>query len=133
VNIDEMEAGQEMDIAVAVHVMGLPEPKVSPINFRLIHHFIEETYPGSGKYKENKDKQQSLKNYSTDIAAAWGVVEKMQDYQKPPQISHPLHLKYRWWVNKWWACIGLSEALAETASLAICRAALKAMTKDQTL
>jgi len=70
---------REIDALVAEKVMGLPKPEQSVINGRWIHHIIEEIYPGSGKYKENKDKMQALKNYSTDIAAAWEVAEKARE------------------------------------------------------
>ena len=114
-----MQAGRELDAMVAEKVMG----------WNIINKHM-----GSPP-KETWDEDTvvciaPIPHYSTDIAAAWKVVEKMQYFQKPSQMGHPLHLKYCWWVNKWWACVESSEALEETAPLAISKAALKAVGVD---
>lgn len=99
-----MEAGREMDVTIGYHVMDLVAPP--------------EIYP----------------DYSTDIAAAWEVVEKLENY---PQ--HILFEIVRKGINPnifWWAefreCHRESKfrnfiAYAEIAPLAICRAALLAI------
>ena len=108
-NIDELQAGRELNAMVAEKVMGYKMTEVAGTKY--VDGFsVQEPRP-----------------YSTDLMAAWEVVEKMQDYQKPHQMGHPLHLKYHFWVEKWYASIGASEALEDTVPLAICRAALKAM------
>lgn len=61
----EMEAGRELDKAVAIHVMGCKcyYPAVLGANTSL---------PGSTKLV-------SLPEYSSDISAAWEVVEKLRE------------------------------------------------------
>lgn len=62
-----------------------------------------------------------VKNYSTDIAAAWGVVEKF------PTMS----LTFR---GKYWFCdlnqVDFDYTQADTAPLAICRAALLTLVEE---
>lgn len=85
-----MPAGREMDVLVGRHVMDLVGPP--------------------DLYWE----------YSTDISAAWMVVEKF------PAVS----LTFR---GKYWFCdvnqVDFDYSQAETAPLAICRAALLAVTE----
>jgi hypothetical protein len=92
-----MPAGREMDVTIGYHVMDLGAPP--------------------GVYPE----------YSTDIAAAWEVVEKANVSCIQQAIGDtPDELL-------WFACCGDAstacdtEAFAETAPLAICRAALLAV------
>ena len=140
-NVDEMPAGQELDALVAKRVMGLPP---------------EKWYPPCGLYHQTDDAEfdkgygwsgwcytcgTSIKDvpslppcYSTNIAAAWQVLEKM--YAQTP------HAKVlRIW--KWdafqdgrvhhrgpWACQygeGHHFEYGDTAPLAISRAALRAI------
>jgi hypothetical protein len=105
----KMEAGRKLDALVAEKAMGA---KVWDRDGVLI---MTRCSP-----------HQELPHYSTDWAAVGNVVKEMQDYQKPPQMGHPLHLQYHYWVKKWYASIGASEALEDTAPLAICLAALRA-------
>lgn len=124
-----MNAGRDMDALVAEKVMGWDLKTVwigSEEHKRLIapeRHYMPDDYPW----------------YSTDIAAAWMVVEKMQERFKcgvkvfaiiPEQIER---------VGKKYVCSFHSGTLeyitpelhtsdkADTAPLAICRAALKAI------
>ena len=106
-NVDKLEAGRELDALIAEKVMGYEcvcdeEPVDCPIH--------------------NKADLYTLRPYSTDIAAAWGVVEKLRLFVMP------------WGLDEWCAANQRDERLAfsdilesgETAPLAICRAALKA-------
>lgn len=103
-----MKAGRELDALVAEKVMGL----------MMIDG--KEKYPcdSSSKGYILTDPEP----YSTDIAAAWLVVEKLRD---------TLHVN--WDIcsdsTSWWAKIGNLETLkaADSAPLAICLAALKAV------
>jgi hypothetical protein len=70
---------RKRDALVSTKVMELPEPEYNKRTDRMLHHFIEETWPGSGKFKENTDKMRTLKPYTTDISAAWEVVEKLRE------------------------------------------------------
>ena len=114
-----MEAGREMDTLVAEKVMGFPV-KIGDIT--------GEPYHAQFGY--------SMPNYSTNIAAAWMVVEKLQN-QYPAfnlvwvklQILKPeIALRRAWRAN--FQGSTLSDAFADTAPLAICRAALLAMLED---
>ncbi len=66
-------------------------------------------------------------HYSTDITAAWQVLEKLMSMTKQQDI-HLEHLEGEWGVS---TCHELGEwkdwVRAETAALAICRAALQAL------
>lgn len=113
--MDKHQAGHELDTFVAERIMGWKDKGLYWLR-------------GGEKYLDKPELGKKFTPpFSTDISAAWEVVEKIQDYQKPPQAGHPLRLEYHWWVNKWWACIGSSEDLVEAVPLAICRAALKAV------
>jgi len=60
-----------------------------------------------------------LPKYSTDIAAAWEVVEEME-------LVVGYGLLYKWHVrNSWEDDLASVHTNADTAPLAICRAALK--------
>ena len=60
-----------------------------------------------------------LPEYSTDIAAAWEVVEKLQKL-------NPLHIRSDI-TGRWFVSCGPFNASASTAAHAICLAALKAV------
>lgn len=105
-NIDEMPAGREMDALVAEKVMGYlcvcdEEPRDCPIHA--------------------KSDQDTLLSYSTDIADAWIMMEKMRFVIGSHHGLHGgLHPCDGWLARK-----GTVFALAKTAPLAICRVALK--------
>jgi len=98
-NIDEMPAGREMDSLIAEKVLDCWVPNSELI----INKRDRQTY--------------EMPHYSTDIAAAWEVVEKIGG-------GHTV-IRYR---DGSYRCIHertMDAASAETAPLAICRAALK--------
>lgn len=101
-------AGREMDAAVAEHVMG--ERMLTPFQ---VAHGIRQNFP----------------RYSTDIAAAWLVVEHLSKQPQPLwlELNQPAggghvaaarFLEILRKVNDW--------SFASTAPLAICIAALRA-------
>lgn len=105
-------AGRELDALVAEKVMGIA-----------VNRFGEVIQPGMGVGMPRR--------YSTDIASAWGVVEKMQaDGWFFKVEDGALH-------TCWYADFIISEpgrppkgprrTQADTAPLAICLAALKAV------
>ena len=116
--VKELQAGRELDALVAEKVMGLkPHRMIScPDNKPgcLVYHY-EGAWEGY-----------VIPDYSTSISAAWEVVEKLG-------VNDFVHLS---WMpgHKLWTCsldstmfggyINLSVE-ADTAPLAICRAALK--------
>jgi hypothetical protein len=113
-----MKPGQELDALIAEKVMGLPAPEESKINGRWVHHFIKETYPGSGVFEENTSKMELLKDYSTDISAAWGVVEK---------LSKNIGCFYMWQHVDYASVDCGAKCDAKTMPETICKAALLAV------
>ena len=108
-NIDTMPAGREMDALVAEKVMGWAD--------------INSNAALVGGLCDDKRNWKPLPFYSTDIAAAWEVVEKIKgNYGNCRFITE--------WVPKakQWSCggDGYDCGWGKTAPLAICRAALKA-------
>lgn len=111
-----IEPGSELDALVADKIMGL--------NVSWLH--------------EDKDytKHGGLPKYSTDIAAAWTVVEKIYNKNKGEpmvmQIYGPLSDGYK--VTLIWehhdGPIEEGSIVAKTASHAICLAALKAVSYE---
>ena len=149
-DIDKMEAGREMDALVVERVMGWMQTDnelfVSPPTGRVyvikkfwkdvIKKFwkdvIKKFWKDETELRKEIDTIGKLLNTSehfqlwqpsTDISAAWGVVEKIKDEFGEIEITV--------WGSGWGECtqvkIGdLPQAESDTAPLAICRAALKA-------
>ena len=135
-NIDEMEAGRELDALIAEKVMGLDwiyNVEWMHQQGRYIGKFRVEFYPvvvASGEYAGTY-----LERYSTDITAAWQVVEKLEQSGKDwgvckvPQ-RNIYKVAFRWNIGSpdtTWGWEGNAEGYANTVRLAICRAALKAV------
>lgn len=116
-NIDKMPAGHEMDALVAEKVMGL---EVAGSPERRLHHRVNEVaYP--------------VPRYSTDIAAAWEALEvaskKVNASFNVGLYTWPKkHYNVQMSGGKGWGGFGEANPCvqADTAPLAICRAALKA-------
>lgn len=114
-----MKPGRELDALVAEKVMGWV--KISFVG--------EETAGGRKGFglnpKHHRGPRTCIPAYSTDIAEAWAVLEKFPDVQR---------LEKRWPGEEppgWWCEVGVdngsSSAIADTAPLAICLAALEAV------
>lgn len=144
--VDEMPAGREMDALIAEKVMGhRPEygcfvddghsdDCVTDICDCVIAESLHkdgEKFPDKCQYWRVVDPFP----YSTDIAAAWEVVEKIKDTNmdsyKYGANSFELSRNRPMQPSRLYACRFNSNnngySYAETASLAICRAALKAV------
>ena len=114
-NIDKMEAGRELDALVAERVMGL-DVKITD--------WKSDRY-GRYKVKHYRVGNSFLPEYSTDISAAWTVIEKMIN------LDYGIHMG----LNKGnfeIAIYPLGDSdwiyiSAPTAPLAICKAALKSL------
>jgi hypothetical protein len=115
-NVDEMEM-LDIDIAIATRVMGLvvvPDP-------------VSERGVSVGEAGPNGA---DLKKYSIEIAAAWEIVEKVKATSSRGYVLD--FLRGEWTVGNR-ACgdagepelYGFHAGRAETAPLAICRAALR--------
>jgi len=112
-----MPAGKEMDALIASEVMGYDWRYIDAYPYR--HRWISE----SGDTFDIEELE-----FSSDIAMAWRVVEKMSeewcfnvstghDFRKYPGLSFGCKLDSKEFISTHFA-------LAETAPLAICRAAL---------
>lgn len=128
-SIDEMPAGRELDALVAEKVMGFVRVADDTSDYHGVRHGTEVLLPpGETLHSLREWLPRSgpiafgyfvTQRYSTDIAAAWQVVERMRN----PDFR----------LNKDgdWGCSFGGElrfvGLAPTAPLAICRAALKAV------
>lgn len=114
-------AGHELDEVVAVEVMGWVEVEATDVVGQ--RSGIE---PGTDYFRR-------VPEFSTEMAAVWRVVEKMATLTPDPWM---LTLKnWNYYGNRTWTAEFTShplgpprvEAQAETAPLAICRAALQAV------
>lgn len=109
-----MEAGRELDALAAEKVMGWTvQLIVGPQDA-----FEEWRDPRGWRYGPEP------KPYSTDIAAAWQVVEQMQG-RELTDIAVSWDIRDDKWC--WVARFGRTERTGYTAPTAICRAALAAL------
>lgn len=121
--VDTMEAGRELDLRIWLNVLGNKIPDAITHSFGdydMRSEMPEEQYIGillrSGY----------VPNYSTNIAAAWEVVDALKDK------CGWFVLNYRQWHGDWHCAFfppvppHNTDLIAPTAPLAICRAALKA-------
>lgn len=118
----EYEAGRELDALIAEKVMGIENILVERGEGRVGRWVQAWTWLGRGRCPSTVMKH--VLPYSTDMAAAWQVVEKMDLFE----------LDMLTW-NGEWSVIAYSDghvlAEAPTAPLAICRAALAAAEAEQ--
>lgn len=123
-NLDKLEAGRDMDALVAHKIMGYYVDRWSPDFSEIDYWYRTEPQPWySGSHNEQT---KIVPHYSTDIAAAWQVVERLWS-----KHLYYFYLSYYESIN-WVRIVGTAPAEvwhgnAETAPLAICRAALKAV------
>jgi hypothetical protein len=108
--VSDLPAGRELDALVAEKVMGI-----------CVSTGWEDIYPVVAGVTCVTN---PIRPYSTDIAAAWEVVEKALA-PKGYNVG-PLYEGNGWWVVQDAGC-GMEIAIAETAPLAICLAALNAV------
>ena len=146
-NIDEMPAGRELDALIAEKVFGQSVKwfTYDGIDDELQSEPWEQDWDGTNANPRECDKSDNgafpnCESYSTDIAAAWQVVEKFRtginghaaacmEFELTDEIRMPdyycrfygIDFKPREYF-----------AFADTAPLAICRAALKARNGDAT-
>lgn len=107
-----MEPERELDSEIAEKVFGC-----HPVNDGDYLCQCSDSSPHGQPGLEN------IHEYSTDISAAWEVVEKTND-------TFSLENKHEWECDRFdgfKACFGGACAIAETAPHAICLAALKAV------
>lgn len=120
VDIDAIEAGRILDALIAERVMGW-----TFVSHNCYVPYGKDTcgYNPSGKGGFHNDGRMPIPKYSTEIAAAWEVVEKLELAVLPAIYDG----------YKWAACTDAEGyyysdkfcSQADTAPLAICRAALE--------
>lgn len=110
-------AGRELDALVAEKVMG----------WKRYGRRNSGTWTAPGGFNASAG---SWPTYSTDIAAAWEVVEAMQKKAWVTEVSADCFVDGRpagFTAHCWYDDDSRHYATADTAPLAICRAALQAM------
>lgn len=126
-----MEAGRELDALVAEKVMGKKTRRLSGNLY---------CWEYDGDYKNLHGLAQPIPAYSTDLSAAWEVVEKLCNWDvddnmlvlqgQGPDLEKkrsPDGEAPQWWEAEIAGTWGKVMVEAETAPLAICLAALKAI------
>lgn len=112
-----MPAGREMDILVAEKVMGWTRKYVGEFGNQIWDS------PSQGAYLED-----AIPNYSTDIASAWEVVEKMKEegFQFVIGTSELFGKPVRYFVEfkKEGTAFSHNRVYTDTVPLAVCRAAM---------
>ena len=118
IDIDTMPAGREMDALVDIEIMGL--------DVCVCKYVLEWLYrlPFDSLDPCHQCGKPFAKHRSTSIAAAWEVVEKFRKEETPMEVTSGFFGPYSCRIasNHGW----LAMVQADTAPLAICRAALKA-------
>jgi len=117
----DMEAGRELDTRIAIKVMGWTRVERSTTGIAYP--------PRPSGFDPARHAYHSVPHYSTDIAAAWLVVERMKDNGCSLQL-HWEAGRSRQWVADFVEESDeefTGEQLGDTAPLAICRAALAAV------
>jgi hypothetical protein len=131
--IFNLPAGEELDKMVAIKVMGWKwvtrppsVPQWSPIDgMPAIRRYLIPPDETKRKYIPSMMSPFRIPKYSSDISAAWKVVEKMGAY-KLEIVYRSNETKHK--ATFWHEMMGYPVE-AETAPLAICRAALLTVKK----
>ena len=145
--IEGLEAGREMDALIAEKVMGYRwlywtvaygEERVRGL-FPSEYHNPFDYEPWTSEVGNLRITKMStgIMDYSTEIAAAWQIVEKMREQWSVENPDETFFwqiidcCEHGWRVDVDWGhhdgVIPIASAAAETAPLAICRAAILAM------
>ena len=126
----EYAAGRKLDYLVAEHVMDIYQQGAMIIlpNGEKVRRYVWVETETGGQHIDNAD--ECVPCYSTDIAAAWQVVEKFTEgdglgYFFIERVQN----KSQGWDEGWVASADDfdTQVEADTAPLAICLAALKAV------
>lgn len=113
---DGMEAGRELDMLVSKEIMGANYPRLTQETIETFGY--ERSYDGGG-WNIN------VPDYSTDISAAWEVVEKCSHMSMEKTVHDDGGITFYCEVSINNCMIQWADA--DTAPLAICRAALAAI------
>ena len=127
-DIDAMEAGRELDALVAERVFGIDLSPVTHDEHEWYMPDAERDISLTCKFCGCDNSRPEImcieikhtRSYSTDIAAAWLVVEKFRN----------TFGEFVFDIDGDWRCFfGGKLSIADTAPLALCRAALKAVSE----
>jgi hypothetical protein len=140
IDIDTMEAGREMDALVAERVMGLTlrreeedESPTHPYVYRWQRpdgsRICTHTSFGFGWCGSRDEANKCLPSYSTDIAAAWQVVEHFSKGKDMPVFVGMVGDSAEAKIYDTEGNPLMEPVHADTPALAICRAALKAVSE----
>jgi hypothetical protein len=128
--------GRELDAAIAERLFGWKWLEVESSAGGLVRIFRHPelfVYGAWGPKEEPINYYDTLPHYSTDIAAAWLVVEKMQEKRNCLSLTYGIFSGD--FVFEWKAEFRMVPkdgiAWADTAPLAICRAALLAVMESE--
>jgi len=115
-HIDEHPANACLNEWIAVDIMGEEKPDIVHERFhlRVIYSDGGNWYCGQ-EYDKNDVCIWYAKDFSGYISAAWEVIEHLRE-----------ETTLRW-TNGWWCTLGNSKASAVQVTLAICRAAIRAV------
>ena len=122
--IEKLEAGRELDVLIAEKVMCW-------INFHEIVIGGQHKWCGSSSQWDGLG--ELVPQYSSEIAAAWQVVEKLKELSATNIVIEMLQYSEEWWCEVRGISNSKGESLQsakdKTAPLVICKAALKALMK----
>ena len=127
---DTLPVGRELDALVAENVMGC---RVKWRTYGLKGRYPYCDCVGHAGVHNDTDEQNDdmLASYSTDISAAWQVVEKVGLFHRYGDCLTYDHDSKKWQIGKYWReydGVALDVTVdADTAPHAICLAALKAV------
>jgi hypothetical protein len=126
---EALVAGHELDALVAERVMGWKWCDVrlrgSTNTVRVLLPPRDGYWRQDGAHDERDFARAAPPFYSTEIRAAWEVVEALNERGFGVEVFR--YGKAEGLEREWFVSIGDTEADADTAPLAICRAALKAL------
>lgn len=131
-----MKPGRELDMLVAERIMGCKVLRATDTGLSQDEYERRRRWDGGrcgcpGTPHNDSDDEgcyEWLREYSTDIAAAWTVIEKLKNENNYVEVISIVGDKR--WICRWRVNGAIYGAGAETAPHAICLAALRAVGVD---
>jgi hypothetical protein len=120
----DLSPGRELDAAIATQVMGWHDVKFQPIANAFGEKVLDEY---AGHPPNDLLKNAIIPKYSSNIQFAWDVLEKLKTISV---FAAVISAKGQPWVCKVNKDTAFVEERADAAPLAICKAALKAMSGE---
>jgi hypothetical protein len=120
----DVNPSRELDAAIAAKVMGWHDVKFQPIANAFGEKVLDEY---AGHPPNDLLKNAIIPKYSSNIQFAWDVLEKLKTISV---FAAVISAKGQPWVCKVNKDTAFVEERADAAPLAICKAALKAMSEE---